>query len=144
MAVKLPSLPGQLPHPQIHFSGWILRTALMSPYCLHVAVLPRIPQVHVLGRCCCRAALGPDRDGGAGHRHCTALIPPYCLTRPRFMFWVDVIAVLPWDLIVMAGLGITAVDDLGPPGTSLTPSYIAVLKWVALLRMYRLVELFTK
>ena len=60
------------------------------------------------------------------------------------MFWVDVIAVLPWDLIVMAGLGITAVDDLGPPGTSLTPSYIAVLKWVALLRMYRLVELFTK
>ena len=34
---------------------------------------------------------------------------PYCLASPRFMFWVGVVAVLPWDLIVMAELGIDTV-----------------------------------
>ena len=62
----------------------------------------------------------------------------------RLMFWVDLIALLPWDLIVMAGMGINTENDLGPPGTSLLPSYIAVLKWITLLRMYRAVEVFVK
>ena len=62
----------------------------------------------------------------------------------RFMLWVDLVALLPWDVIIMAGLGINDEGDIGPPGTSLLPTYLAVLKWIALLRMYRAVELFVK
>ena len=62
----------------------------------------------------------------------------------RKMFWVDLFALLPWDMIVMAGLHINAEDDAGPPGTSLLPSYVAILKWLTLLRMYRIVELFVR
>ena len=62
----------------------------------------------------------------------------------RRMFWVDLLAALPWDIIVMAGLGINAEDDVGTPGTPMLPSYIAILKWLTLLRMYRAVELFVR
>ena len=62
---------------------------------------------------------------------------------PRLMFWVDITALLPWDIIVMAILGVNADTD-GQPGSSVLPSYIAVLKWLTLLRFYRVVEVFTR
>ncbi|GAX77319.1 hypothetical protein CEUSTIGMA_g4765.t1 [Chlamydomonas eustigma] len=65
----------------------------------------------------------------------------------RFMFWVDFIACFPWDLVVMAGLGINADPVLtGEHGDrpSVLPLYVGILKWLTLLRLYRVVQLFAR
>ena len=59
------------------------------------------------------------------------------------MLWVDLVAVIPWDEVVMVGLGITDQATGSPEGSSMLPSYLAVLKWLTLLRMYRVVALFS-
>jgi hypothetical protein len=59
-----------------------------------------------------------------------------------FLFWIDLIALLPWDLIIMSGLGLIGITTGQHPGTML-PSYLAILKWLSLLRLYRVYRAFT-
>ncbi len=71
------------------------------------------------------------------------------------MFWVDLVSVFPWDAIVLAAMGMQGAyvptrpsgGDTGmpqDPTMTLVPLYVAALKWLTLLRMYRVVELFVK
>ncbi len=69
-----------------------------------------------------------------------------------FMFWIDLISLFPWDVIVLACMGMDGAYIPTQPAyggaevshVSLIPLYVSVLKWLTLLRMYRVVELFEK
>lgn len=60
----------------------------------------------------------------------------------RFLFWVDITALLPWDLLVVSRMGLIGATT-GDVGSSMLPSHLAILKWLTLLRLYRVYRAFT-